>query len=231
LPAPGETTKLVPLVGQNWLDSIIASQLFDISPALSPDLAVWPGDTRFQETRTWAIEGEGVVNVSRVTMSTHTGAHADAPLHYDKEGLAIGSVPLEAYLGPCRVVHVIGAPIVTLALVEAALEGAPERVLFRTYDVAPQTDWDGHFASIAAEVVERLAADGCKLVGIDTPSIDPEHSKTLDAHHAVRRARMAILEGIVLDAVGEGDYELIALPLKFAHLDASPVRAVLRSLP
>lgn len=210
---------------------IIASHLFDISPALSPELAVWPGDTRFEETRTWAIEGDGVVNVSRITMSTHTGAHADAPLHYDRDGLAIGSVPLEAYLGPCRVVHVIGAPKVTLDLVAPALKGAPERVLFRTYQVAPQAHWDGQFASIAAEVIELLAANGCKLVGIDTPSIDPEQSKTLDAHHAVRRARMAILEGIVLDSVAPGDYELIALPLKFAHLDASPVRAVLRSLP
>jgi arylformamidase len=129
------------------------------------------------------------------------------------------------------VVHVIGAPKVTLDLVAPALKGAPERVLFRTYQVAPQAHWDGQFASIAAEVIELLAANGCKLVGIDTPSIDPEQSKTLDAHHAVRRARMAILEGIVLDSVAPGDYELIALPLKFAHLDASPVRAVLRSLP
>jgi arylformamidase len=68
------------------------------------------------------------------------------------------------------------------------------------------------------------------LVGIDTPSIDPETSKTLDAHHAVRSAGMSILEGLVLDEVPAGDYELIALPLRFKNLDASPVRAVLRAL-
>jgi arylformamidase len=70
-----------------------------------------------------------------------------------------------------------------------------------------------------------------KLIGIDTPSLDPQESKTMDAHHRIREHRMAILEGIVLDDVAPGDYELIALPLKLTTLDASPVRAILRALP
>jgi len=209
----------------------IVAVIFDISPALSPDLAVWPGDTPFDETRTWAIEGDGVVNVSRVTMSTHSGAHADAPLHYDKDGAAIGAVALDPYLGPCRVVNAIGVKQVTLAVLGDALKNIPARVLFRTYAKAPTTQWDAAFASIDAALIEVLAGAGCKLIGIDTPSIDPEQSKSLDAHHAVRRNKMAILEGIVLDGIDAGDYELIALPLKFANLDASPVRAVLRKLP
>jgi arylformamidase len=209
---------------------IIEPLLYDISPSLSPALAVWPGDTRFEETRTWQIGGEGVVNVSRITLSTHTGAHADAPLHYDPNGLPIGAVDLSTYLGPCRVIHVIGALQVTLQAVQQALIGAPPRVLFRSYTKAPQEQWDSDFASIKADLIEHLAQMRVRLVGIDTPSIDPEQSKSLEAHHAVRRAGMAILEGLVLDAVPQGDYELIALPLKFAHLDASPVRAVLRAL-
>ncbi len=204
--------------------------IYDISPPISPALAVWPGDTPFQEQRTWAIEGDGVVNVSRITLSTHTGAHADAPLHYDRTGLAIGEVAVERYLGPCRVVHVLGTSRVTLAQVQAALADCPPRVLFRTYQSAPQDYWDNNFASIAADLIEHLAAQGVVLVGIDTPSIDPETSKTLDAHHAVCAAGMSILEGLVLDAVPAGDYELIALPLRFKNLDASPVRAVLRAL-
>ena len=70
-----------------------------------------------------------------------------------------------------------------------------------------------------------------RLIGIDSPSLDPEDSKTLDAHHAVAAADMRILEGLVLDDVPEGRYELIALPLKIAGADASPVRAILRDLP
>jgi arylformamidase len=232
LPGHGETTKLSSpskLAVSAFI--IIPTDLFDISPALSPSLAVWPGDTPFQEQRTWQIDQQGVVNVSRITLSTHTGAHADAPLHYNAKGLAIGAVGLEPYLGTCRVIHVIGTQRVSLDAVRDKLTGAPPRVLFRTYQNAPQSHWDPMFASIEARLIEYLAAAGTLLVGIDTPSIDPETSKTLDAHHAVRRAGMAILEGLVLDAVNAGDYELIALPLKFANLDASPVRAVLRALP
>lgn len=205
-------------------------RLWDISPALAPEIPVWPGDTAFEEARTWVLEGECPVNVSRFTLSTHTGAHTDAPLHYDPAGLPIGAVPLDAYLGACRVIHCVGAAQVTLDAVRSKLAGVPPRVLFRTYAAAPQTHWDEAFASVAADLIEHLAQQGVKLVGIDTPSLDPQTSKTMDAHHVIRRHHMAILEGIVLDEVAEGDYELIALPLKLANLDASPVRAVLREL-
>lgn len=106
----------------------------------------------------------------------------------------------------------------------------PPRVLLRTYARASVERWDSDFCAVAPETVDLLAAHGVKLIGIDTPSLDPQESKTMDAHHRVRAHRMAILEGIVLDDVPPGDYELIALPLKFATLDASPVRAVLRAL-
>ena len=128
-------------------------------------------------------------------------------------------------------IHLIGAKQVTLPAIADALKDCPPRVLFRTYREAPQEHWDPAFASIDAAVIVELAARQVVLVGIDTPSVDPETSKTLDAHHAVRDAGMSILEGLVLDSVPPGDYELIALPLKFTNLDASPVRAVLRTLP
>jgi arylformamidase len=66
-----------------------------------------------------------------------------------------------------------------------------------------------------------------KLVGIDTPSIDLAEDKILQSHHAVARHDMAILEGIVLDQVKPGMYQLIALPLSIERADATPVRAVL----
>lgn len=178
------------------------------------------------------MEAGSPVNVARLTLSPHTGAHCDAPLHYDADGAPIGAVPLDTYLGPCRVIHCIGAaPVVRPADIEAALDGVPPRVLLRTYARASVEQWDSGFCAVAPETVDLLAARGVKLIGIDTPSLDPQESKTMDAHHRVRAHRMAILEGIVLDDVPPGDYELIALPLKFATLDASPVRAVLRALP
>lgn len=205
---------------------------WDISPPISTATPVWPGDTPVGIDRVWRMEAGSPVNVGRVTLSPHTGAHADAPLHYAADGAPIGAVPLDVYLGHCRVIHCIGAtPVVTPGQVAHALDALPPRVLLRTYLRAPLDAWDNAFCAVAPETIDLLAQHGARLIGIDTPSLDPQDSKTMDAHHRIRTHRMAILEGLVLDAVAPGDYELIALPLKFATLDASPVRAVLRALP
>ncbi len=205
--------------------------LIDISPAIHPALPVWPGDAPVEFERTWTIEPGCPVNVSKVGFSTHTGAHVDAPFHFDPEGETIDQVALETYVGPCRVIHVVGARGVIMPdQVVSRLGCCPPRVLFRTYAAAPVDRWDRDFCAIAPDTIDLLASCGVRLVGLDTPSLDPESSKTMDAHLAVCRHRMVILEGLVLDLVPEGDYELIALPLKLAGLDASPVRAVLRPL-
>jgi arylformamidase len=204
--------------------------LFDISPPIDTDTPVWPGDTAVNIERVWRIEAGSPVNVARLTLSPHTGAHADAPLHYDRDGAAIGAVALDTYIGACRVVHCIGAhPLVLPEHVEPFLHDVPPRVLLRTYERAPLDAWDSNFCAVAPRTIDLLASLGVKLIGIDTPSLDPQESKTMDAHGRIRANGMAILEGLVLDAIAPGDYELIALPLKFSTLDASPVRAVLRS--
>ncbi|WP_250492692.1 arylformamidase [Caballeronia sp. GAWG1-1] len=207
--------------------------LLDISPPISTDTPVWPGDTPVGIERVWRMEAGSPVNVARLTLSPHTGAHADAPLHYDEHGAAIGEVPLDTYLGACRVVHCIGAaPLVLPEHIADFLDddNAPPRILLRAYASAPLDTWDSAFCAVAPATIDLLAARGVKLIGIDTPSLDPQESKTMDAHRRIRAHGMAILEGLVLDAVAPGDYELIALPLKFSTLDASPVRAVLRPL-
>lgn len=204
-------------------------KLWDITQPLRPGLPVWPGDTEYQEERTWEISEACPVNVSKITLSTHSGTHADAPLHYDPKGLPSGSVDLSFYLGPCRLLDVTASKgLISLVDVTAALERPAERLLLKTYHKSPLEQWDANFTAVAPETIEALAAAGTRLIGIDTPSLDPQDSKSLESHHAVRRAGMAILEGLVLDSVPPGDYELLALPLKLANLDAAPVRAVLR---
>lgn len=207
------------------------ARIWDISPTLSAATPVWPGDTPFATETTWHIEPGCPVKVSKVTMSTHTGAHCDAPSHYDENGLAIDAVALDAYIGACRVIDCTGVDIVKPEHLRHALANLPARVLIRTYRKVPLTEWDPAFATIASDTIDLLAGHGAVLIGIDTPSLDPQESKTLDAHHAVRRHKMAILEGIILDQIEPGDYELIALPLKLHGMDASPVRAILRPLP
>jgi len=210
-------------------------RLWDISPPVDASTPTFPGDTAYSQT--WvATLGPGCpVNVSAMTLSPHLGAHADAPLHYDTAGQAVGALDLTPFLGPCRVVHAIQpGPMVTPQHLAHALGSAssplPPRVLVRTYQRMPQREWDGHLSAFAPETVEMLADRGVLLVGIDTASIDPADSKTLDSHHVIRRRNLRVLENLVLDDVPEGDYELIALPLKLTTADASPVRAVLRAL-
>lgn len=206
-------------------------RLWDISPRIGPGCPVFPGDTEFSMRWTWTLTGDCPVNVSELTLSPHTGAHTDAPLHYDSAGAAIADVPLELYLGPCRVVHAIGVgPLVAPQHVASWLTGTPPRLLLRTCERAAVDTWDPAFTALAADTVDLLVMHGVRLVGIDTPSLDPAESKSLASHQRIRAHGMAILEGIVLDDVPAGDYELIALPLKIVGCDASPVRAVLREL-
>lgn len=213
-------------------EEVLLTRLWDISPSVGTDTPVYPGDTPYRQRWTAAIGVDGPANVGEITLSTHIGAHADAPLHYDARGAAIGAVDLAPFLGICRVIHVIGCgPLIEWAHLAHALDGLPPRVLVRTCERASLDRWDADLVAFAPATVERLAERGVVLIGIDTASIDPADSTALDSHQVVRRFDMRVLENLVLDAVPEGDYELIALPLKLATADASPVRAVLRELP
>ena len=205
--------------------------LWDITPAVDADSPVFPGDQRLDTGWTFRIGPGCPVNVARLTLSPHTGAHADAPLHYAEDGTPAGALDLSAYLGVCRVVHATSArPVVTTDHVRHALDGTmPPRLLVRTYERQPAT-WDDGFAGLDPALLDELGARGCVLVGTDAASLDPADSKTLDAHHAAHRHDLRILENLLLDDVPEGDYELIALPLKLTTADAAPVRAVLREL-
>lgn len=206
-------------------------RIWDISQPLRPGVPVWPGDTAYAEERTWLLEGDCPVNVSRLTLSTHTGAHADAPLHYDPAGEPVGQIPLVPYLGPAQVLSAPGSgQRIAAEEVMGRLRPGVRRVLLRTYDRFPHEAWRSDYRSPSVELIEALGAAGVILIGIDSPSLDPEDAKDLIGHLAVRRFRMAILEGLVLDGVEEGLYELIAPPLRLEGADAAPVRAILRSL-
>ncbi len=209
----------------------MSARIWDISQRLGTRTPLWPGEPDLVLTRNASIGPGCPVNVGAISLPLHSGTHADAPLHYSNDGVSSADTALDAYIGPCVVVDVRGAG----ARVEAsdcdweALKGAT-RVLFRTYGSFPHDAWAENFKAIAPEVVARLRDAGAVLIGTDTPSLDPQTSKTMDAHHEVLRGDMRILEGLVLDDVPPGSYELIALPLAIEGADASPVRAILREL-
>jgi arylformamidase len=205
-------------------------KLWDISPPIGPGSPVFPGDEPYAQRWTARIAPDCPVNLSAITLSPHLGAHADAPLHYADDAPAIGAMDLAPYLGPCRVIHAIGCgPLVRPEHLAHAADRLPPRVLVRTCETAP-TEWSDVFSAYAPETIAWLADRGVTLVGIDSQSVDPASSKTLDSHHLLLAHDLRVLENLMLDGVPEGDYELIALPLKLTTACASPVRAVLREL-
>jgi arylformamidase len=204
--------------------------LYDLSPVVGPATPVWPGDTPFRSRLAWSLAGGASVNLSEVVTTPHLGSHADAPFHTEARGETIAELPLEPFLGPCRVVKVPPQPLIEPRHLEGIDLANPPRILFKSESVRDRRSFPERFTALSPETAARLAERGVLLVGMDTPSVDPFESKTLDAHHALLRGGAAILEGLVLDGVPEGVYELIALPLRLSGLDASPVRAVLRSL-
>jgi arylformamidase len=203
-------------------------EIIDISPVIHPGIAVFPGDTPFTER--WLLDHEkgDHLTLSTIQSSVHVGAHTDAPCHYARGGATIDHRDLGLYLGAAQVIEVRcprGARIRPRDLNEKRIEA--ERVLFKTRSYPDPDKWSPDFVSLSAPLVDHLARQGVRLVGIDTPSIDPAEDKALESHQAVFQHDMAILEGIVLDHVAEGLYELVALPLRIRGADATPVRAVL----
>ena len=206
-------------------------KLWDISPPIEARSPVFPGDTPY--TQQWAatLSESCPVNVSAITLSPHVGAHADAPLHYDAQGAAVGALDLSPFLGHCRVIHALDAgPLIMTAHLQHALGNVPERLLVRTCRQFPLAQFDTELSAFHPDTVQHLANMGVRLIGIDSASIDPADSKTLPSHQVIRQRGLRVLENLLLDDVPEGDYELIALPLKLMTADASPVRAVLREL-
>ncbi len=204
--------------------------LIDISPIIDDSIRVWPGDTPFVHTVNRDMNAGANLTLSDIRTSVHVGAHADAPNHYQHDGIDIASRRLDFYIGRCVVLHirVRRGERITPDHLSGKVVSAP-RVLLRTGTFPDPRNWNDDFASLSPALVEDFYQHGVMLIGIDTPSVDAYESKALEAHQAFARNDMAMLEGLVLDHVPEGEYELIAPPLRIRGADASPVRAVLRT--
>jgi arylformamidase len=203
--------------------------LYDITPTITPQLKVWPGDTRARREVLLDMDQGANITLSTLHATVHLGAHADAPNHYGKGLESIETRPLDVYLGPCEVVHVQAEPG---RRIEADQIGptTTQRVLIGTGTYPDPECFNEDFAALSPDLVDALHERGVRLIGVDVPSVDLFTSKDLPAHHRFRDHDMSILEGLVLRDVPAGTYELIALPLPLAGFDASPVRAVLRTL-
>lgn len=203
------------------------TRLIDISPPVHAGIAVWPGDVAYRRDITCAIADGANLDLSSITTTVHVGAHTDAPSHYAAAGVTIEARPLDTYYGPCQVVAVAGTRGRRIVPSDVTVPISAPRVLFKTGSFPNPDVWNEDFAALSPELVGWLHERGVILVGLDTPSVDLMHDKVLLSHTAIAARDMAILEGVVLDAVEPGTYTLIALPLRLVGADASPVRAAL----
>ena len=202
-------------------------KIWDITPVITKDLAVFPGDVAFSRNVSLCFPKDHLL-LSSITTTLHLGAHADSSSHYHAKGKGVDQRPLERYLGNCQVIEVKiprGARILPTHL--GTTKVLAPRVLFKTLSFPDPNQWNGDFNSLSPALIDHLADQGVVTVGIDTPSVDPADSKALESHAALFRRDLAVLEGIILDRVESGLYTLVALPLPLKDADASPVRAIL----
>jgi arylformamidase len=211
-------------------------KVWDISRTLSNDLAEWPGDEpcRFRLTRE-KTKGASV-NLGAISMSVHNGTHADARFHFDTDGESIEKVSLQTYLGRATVVDLWQAfldskekHLITIEDLRPSAEAiaATSRILVKTGRWTDSTVFPKQIPVIAADVPAWLQKNGVKLLGLDLPSVDEIDSKSLQNHHALAQAGIAIIESLDLSNVASGIYQLAALPLKIAGGDGAPMRAIL----
>lgn len=205
-------------------------KMLDISRSLQTGVPTWPGDTPFQYEVSWPKSESGSVNVGKLTMSIHTGTHVDAPFHFDDEGRKMLALDPELYVGAARLVDVSGKPSIGREDLEGIDLAGVTRLLLRTDSWGDPNVFPTEICYLRPDLPPFLAEKGIRLIGVDVPSVDPLDSKELAAHHGLHQHDIHILEGLSLNHVEPGDYELIALPLPLVEADGSPVRAVLRTL-
>jgi arylformamidase len=211
-------------------------KIYDVSQTLRPALPVWPGDVAFDCSVGAAVASGSSVNLHQISLSTQSGTHAECARHVRDDSIDLASIDLSVFIGECELLDVSGAEYADtdgIVQAQAALDRLPvrlERVLLRTFAQTDWNRWPSGFRALDPALIEALASRGCRLIGTDAPSIDPEHCKAMRSHHACHRTGMAILEGLVLDEVPEGRYELVALPLPIRGVEATPIRAILREL-
>jgi arylformamidase len=205
------------------------ARIHDVSVPLSGNIPTWPGD-RFTLYKVEEIARGDVCNKSSMEIGSHIGTHIDAPYHFEPKGKTIDRIPPDTFLGPARVVSFPGAEVIDAAAMQSVSLSGVERILFKTRNSSLWRESIFHkdYVYLTPDASRMLAQSGIKLVGVDYLSVERYGDNRFESHHILLRKGIVLLEGLDLSRVSPGDYELIALPLRIAGGDGSPVRAVLR---
>ncbi len=205
-------------------------ELIDISVPVRPGMIVYEGDPDVRLERTLSIASGGVCNVSRLDCGVHTGTHIDAPVHFIEGAAGVEATPLDALIGPARVVDATGVAgdIDEAALRNLDIPAGAARLLFRTpnSELWSQPSFSPDFVGLTEGAARELIARGVRLVGADYLSVAPK-ADPAPTHVALLSAGVVILEGLDLRNVTPGPYTLTCLPVLLAGSDGAPARAVL----
>jgi len=203
-------------------------KIYDITAAISCDLPVY-GDERPKITHLAQMKDGDPYNVSRLTATTHTGTHADMPLHFIADGDDCISVDISHFFGPAKVMTVTAKSHICKADLEGLDIQAGDIILLNTGQsiYMSQGSLKEDFLALTQEAAKYLVKKKVKTIGIDYLSVDPYGVVDFPVHKILLGGGVAVLEGLVLAHVPEGNYILSALPLKLPNGDGSPVRAAL----
>ncbi len=206
-------------------------QTYDISVAVSPDLPAWPGDPGVVLERVEKIESGADSNLTRLSMSAHSGTHVDAPYHFLQDGVSIDQLPIDLFTGRAYVLHLSDVDLITAQVLEnAAIPPRTRRVLFKTRNsdlwARREADFHPDYVALSADAASYLVDRGVKLVGVDYLSVAPFNA-TVSTHEILLKAGVVIVEGLDLSEVAQGRYTFYCLPLKLVGADGAPARAIL----
>jgi len=209
----------------------MTDEWFDVTIAMKSGMVHWPGDPEIKIERVLDIERGDTCNVSHMELGSHTGTHMDPPFHFVRGGKTLDEMPLDATIGPARVIE-IHDPVSIKAGELADKDIQPgERILFKTRNSSRCWETDDFledFVFISEGGAQFLAERGVRSVGVDYLSVGGFKEDGEETHHALLEAGVWIVEGLNLAAVEPGDYELICLPMKVLRSDGAPARAILR---
>lgn len=203
----------------------------DITVPVHNGMPVWPNDPGLRLERVMDQNNGDVCTLTRATMSAHTGTHMDAPLHFVRNAATIEQMPIDATVGPARVIGIGDKKAIHREELLSHKIQSGERILFRTGN--SDKDWanlpfDEQFIFIARDGAEYLAECGVKTVGVDYLSVGGYTQDSVETHVALLGKGIWVIEGLALGPITPGDYDLVCLPLKWAGAEGAPARAILR---
>ena len=205
-------------------------KLYDATLAIHEKMVIFPGDPPFKKEPVSQIQTGDGVNLTRITMGTHLGTHADPPAHFIENGATVDQLSLETLVGPGVVADLRGCSQIDRRALEKAGIADTKRVLLKT-DNGPlllESSFHQDYVHLTEDGARYLVECKLCLVGIDYLSIEQHENPGSPVHHLLLEAGVLVVEGVLLFDIPPGEYEIFCLPLKIKGADGAPARVLLR---